>query len=1069
METKSRTTQDDLFYESLVHSYVDAPRFVERSWLERRVFDALEEPNCRFVLLTAEPGAGKTAFMAWLADEHPNWPRYFIRRDQRTPLDDVGAHSFLLRIGYQLAASYPHLFTQEQVQLVVEQRLGSVAESGRVVGAEVSRLLASPFYQKVLQIQQHVERTAGEVTGLKINELVLDPRLLSLDDLQHMALFDPARALRAADPDARIVVLVDALDEVRYHGVKGSLLEWLTHCPAVPSNVRFVLTSRPPDGTLKLFRDRQQPFLQPLTIEAEDEPVQREMWAYARSLAEEPGVAPILKETKPGADGFVEDAVAKAEGNIGYLDALGRGVDQALANDDQEGLRKLLTLQELPKHIEGLYAFFMRQIKESVQEQGVRVQDPDTGRSYILSVWDEVYRPVLGVLAVAREPLLLDRLGQFLDRPDGRCRLYHATLPEFLTAEATREDPETQDLAIQPAIWHRRIVACYRRGATAWQEVPWSEVDDYGLRHLGAHLYTLRGGNGYTPQLHALVQTPQFGQAQLDRWHTPNATLSDLRLALDVALAEDDLAQAWKHIRRYREILHQEQATQRVAERVKEGDYETALELTDFYGYVPGSQALMRLWIAWKALADDQLQVATTAARRALDGLPPREYLVRRLEEADPEVGGAVSDSMNALTEAFVRLLIRVTRSAASTKEARRAWLENVAGVWPKSMMQAVVGRLYEPFSAWGDILSEHRDARPMDALLEDLKDEIRSADQPANFRDASFRYHRTLGAGLFFSRDEDQWQEYVRRTVKLVSLDDYPSYREMALAWVAAAVLGHRKKEKAMDALLTTLSGALDKPEPGFWGDTMAVALGGWAEESGYGINANDLFRRLEEIEVEQLQKVDPTLPIKPPELRAWRQEVGLPPDPWAHDMRRRSAVGAVLHRRGRTVEAEVQLDMAASQHEWESYAGYRALARPSLACRWLEWDRWDRAAEQLASARVDAEHMLDKVLSQERMDLIDALEGWLSEPGDPLQGPEDEEAALRRVQDFTGMARSLYVQYLSAVWYPDADRLKRLVPLALEDATATDAVLGRLVGALGLQAREGTPFADLVAAMGL
>jgi len=114
----------------------------------------MAEPDCRFVLLTAEPGAGKTAFMAQLAGDHPAWLRYFIRRDQRTPLGDVGVRSFLLRIGYQLAALHPDLFTQKRVQLSVEQHVGEVEAKGEVVGAEVKRILASPFFQKALEIRQ---------------------------------------------------------------------------------------------------------------------------------------------------------------------------------------------------------------------------------------------------------------------------------------------------------------------------------------------------------------------------------------------------------------------------------------------------------------------------------------------------------------------------------------------------------------------------------------------------------------------------------------------------------------------------------------------------------------------------------------------------------------------------------------------------------------------------------------------------------------------------------------------------------------------------------------------------
>jgi len=60
---------------------------------------ALSDLNYRFVLLTAEPGAGKTSLMASLARQHPDWLRYFIRRDSQTPLSGGDARSFLLAIG----------------------------------------------------------------------------------------------------------------------------------------------------------------------------------------------------------------------------------------------------------------------------------------------------------------------------------------------------------------------------------------------------------------------------------------------------------------------------------------------------------------------------------------------------------------------------------------------------------------------------------------------------------------------------------------------------------------------------------------------------------------------------------------------------------------------------------------------------------------------------------------------------------------------------------------------------------------------------------------------------------
>ena len=94
---------DDLFFGSLIRRYVDEnPRFLSRDWLMELVEARLAEPGMRFVLVTAEPGAGKSTFMAQLANAHPQWLRYFIRRDQRTVLEDVSSKSLLLRLGYQL-------------------------------------------------------------------------------------------------------------------------------------------------------------------------------------------------------------------------------------------------------------------------------------------------------------------------------------------------------------------------------------------------------------------------------------------------------------------------------------------------------------------------------------------------------------------------------------------------------------------------------------------------------------------------------------------------------------------------------------------------------------------------------------------------------------------------------------------------------------------------------------------------------------------------------------------------------------------------------------------------------
>ncbi len=515
MAERITTQDDDLFSEDLVRSYVSNPRFLRRDWLAADVNEKLERPDCRFVLITAEPGAGKSTFMAQLAADHSDWPRYFIRRDQRTPLGDVGARSFLLRIGYQLAARYPEAFAKENLQVAIQQRIGAAEAGSGVVAMEVNRIIASPFYRKVISIQQDIARSGGRVAGLKVKELFIERQLLDLSQLLNMAIIDPARALLKLRPKDRIVILVDALDEIRYQDITENILAWLTNCPDLPPNVRFVLSSRPPDEEIKLFCDKQAPHLSRLTIAEEDLHVKGDIEQFLNRLVGEPAIAQSLQEAKGGAETFASKAIDKARGNLGYLGALARGIDLSVdemkSKDEDTRLRAqrmldaLLSLNELPADLEGLYAFFLKQIKASVARERIELKDPDTGETYDKAVWPAVYHPILGMLAVAAEPIdlelieqlggiraeriwvsgALERLLQFLDVIDGRYRLYHATVAEFLTAPDTKSSTETADLYVDAVRWHGQIATYY------WTRyhTDWSRCDDaYGLNSLATHL-----------------------------------------------------------------------------------------------------------------------------------------------------------------------------------------------------------------------------------------------------------------------------------------------------------------------------------------------------------------------------------------------------------------------------------------------------------------------------------------------------------------------------------------------------------------------------------------------------
>jgi hypothetical protein len=267
--------------------------FVGRGWLVKQVQALLDGPDCRFVVLTGGPGVGKTAFLAHLAATHPGWLRYFIRRDSRDLLRPGDANTFLLTIGGQLATLYPHLFHPENLEVVVRQRIGDVEAGGEATAARIEELRASPFYRVALLVEQEIRHVAGKATALEISRLVSEPRLLQMQDLQYLGLLDPAWLLAQTDPEARIVVLVDALDELRYSPAEPDILRTLRELPEMPPNLRFVISSRPEAFLDRLLAQSDAREL-PLDLTSVDN--QTDLRTYAEGVLAGDGLGPVLAE-----------------------------------------------------------------------------------------------------------------------------------------------------------------------------------------------------------------------------------------------------------------------------------------------------------------------------------------------------------------------------------------------------------------------------------------------------------------------------------------------------------------------------------------------------------------------------------------------------------------------------------------------------------------------------------------------------------------------------------------------------------------------------------------------------
>ncbi|MFD6326346.1 hypothetical protein ACFWOL_26570 [Streptomyces sp. NPDC058442] len=507
----------DRAFEDVVRACT-GPDFVERGWLYDDIERALETEGHQYVLVTGEPGAGKTSLLAGIARAHPDRLRYFFRRDSRTAVTGGDTESFLLSIGHQLARARPELFEPEHLSIAVQQHIDSVQATGRVVGIKIDDLKVSPFHRTAtLEAEQRVGDLAGELTGVEIGTAHLEPRLLDPDNLAHLALIGPARVLAEQDPEARIVILLDALDEIADDHTtepRKGLLHWLARSPELPANVKVIVTSRPHTG-MRLFRSAREERLTEVVIDAGSPQVVGDLHTYANLVLERQVIlaAERARGNLPGST--KRHAVHKAAGNFLYLATYTRALIDAAEEPDDEMVDRLLAFSGVPGRLPGLYGFFVELVREEITPwPRPATADPAGG-------WEGVGLPIIGVLTVAREALTEEQLAALsgapvgrgparkvlaslrwlLDRSGDRIAFFHTSINEFLAGdEARTEHPECW---VDETRWHERFALHYRGAAPNWADVEWSEVDRYGLTHLANHL--LKSGPSVSAEAADLV------------------------------------------------------------------------------------------------------------------------------------------------------------------------------------------------------------------------------------------------------------------------------------------------------------------------------------------------------------------------------------------------------------------------------------------------------------------------------------------------------------------------------------------------------------------------------------
>ena len=294
--------------------------------------------------------------------------------------------------------------------------------------------------------------------------------------------------------------MVDALDEADdlLRGRNPLLLP-----DDLPHGVYVVLTHK--HGDYPLVTTPRTPITE-YTISWNDLAQQADIEAFIRRQAERPEVRRVLVEATPPipVERFVTVLQEVSQGNFKYLNYVIEDIAAREAGFDS------LDLDTLPRGLKNYYEQFLARMEQQVSREDAKA-------------WHSLYRPVIALLAAAKEPVTVDWLAHLVGRPAEEVRdqalkrrrrllsqerwkeqrawrMVHQSFADFL-AETEREYWRETHARIADrylSIWGR-----LEAGLPGLQDPARRDADDcYGLRHLAIHLKEA----GRVDKLHDLLR-----------------------------------------------------------------------------------------------------------------------------------------------------------------------------------------------------------------------------------------------------------------------------------------------------------------------------------------------------------------------------------------------------------------------------------------------------------------------------------------------------------------------------------------------------------------------------------
>lgn len=219
--------------------------FTGREWALAAVDRWLADPQGpRFFIITGEPGSGKTALAARLAQGHAAAVHHFCVAGRPETTDSA---AFVRSVITQLINTLPGydlgLPPSDGPAIEVNQEIGQLKAGGRVVGVEIGMLdLAAPLPRMEIHQEIGSMESGASVQPFHVRNVRLPDAPLA-ETFQRFVVEPLARqATSLASP---VLIVVDGLEFAVTVATPPCILDLITEAAVLPPQVRFVVTTRP--------------------------------------------------------------------------------------------------------------------------------------------------------------------------------------------------------------------------------------------------------------------------------------------------------------------------------------------------------------------------------------------------------------------------------------------------------------------------------------------------------------------------------------------------------------------------------------------------------------------------------------------------------------------------------------------------------------------------------------------------------------------------------------------------------------------------------------------------------